>query len=915
MLKKHNKVITLLVLVAFMFTIGGSVGAAVGTSVSFPDVEAGTVEAAAVYRLAGLGILEGYPDGTFGVEKTITRAEFSKIAVSLAGLQSVANGMEGIPSGYPDVVTDHWASGWINVATSQGFMKGYTDGSFGPENQITMAEVITVLMRLLGYNDNLPGTWPGNYVSQAANMNILDDVTFLANQAATRGQVSIMASEVLNSKVVVYKASDNVFETKADPNNLDQGITLLEQSFKSTYNVKNTFANNFHFSGSDLYLDVVYFNDIQDSITNLTTKDSNYYRTASSYKIAESCVFSGGTILDVYENFVEFDVNDDGEIISISVKKYGQVAGIAEIKINSSKRAEVDNKKLEFTNEYVRFAAEGLLKEFVTPVEGNYELADTYKLILNKNGKIAAVGSWMFTTAGIVESIEGERIHWFDGADPYPSTDFNYVNTSDFKNKELFVQRDGKPVTLADLQPMDAVIVIKGGKGCDFQIVARSLKVKGNLDSIEYIEWGADELVSKVKVDDVLWTVSESSSAYKLGTSTQSMPLARISLDGGATFEDIDGDTFQSYDLWDQEVEMIMSPSGLVAAIVFGDAASAVKNYAVATEFPTTTTMSNDGTQVRLLTVMREDGAEITYPVSKDTRIQWYVSGVRHSEKIKDISTLASFETTTGALLAVGTQITNGVSFTTNPVLLNITLKSSGIVDRIEILADSGTLTAMDSDNKTVRIAGTLYDAQNVVVYNMVDANFAKTKVVGWNELKNLSVSDPIYAYYAKNKVLQFVIISNGQATSDATVGLYVSKETKGGDQWVTFLGAESKIFSGRLSSTKGDLVAYTFSGNEIDDYRTLVEYRNATGTTVAPYGVVARVSNNMLEFTNGVSITTNADTKYFDASDKDELTELTRVYVSDQVRYVTKASLETAFGNTYTGNDRDVAMAVVVVR
>ena len=224
MLKKHNKLIVFLVLAAFMFSVVGSAGAA-----SFSDVTGTDVEANAIYKLTSLGILEGYPDGTFGPEKTITRAEFAKIAVYTAGLQAVATGMQGTPSSFKDVSADFWANGWINVAAAQGFVKGYPDGTYKPQAQITQAEVITVLLRLLGYNDNLSGVWPANYIAKAANLGILDDITFMANGAATRGTVAVLAAETLDENVVVYEASNNLF--KEDLKN-GAAYTLLEDNFK-----------------------------------------------------------------------------------------------------------------------------------------------------------------------------------------------------------------------------------------------------------------------------------------------------------------------------------------------------------------------------------------------------------------------------------------------------------------------------------------------------------------------------------------------------------------------------------------------------------------------------------------------------------------------------------------------------------
>jgi hypothetical protein len=258
MLKKHNKLVMLLVLVTFMFTMVGSTGAA-----TFSDVSGTSAESAAIYRLSGLGVLDGYPDGTFGPEKTITRAEFAKIACVTAGLKSVASGMGGTASPFSDVATDHWANGWINVAAAQGFVKGDPAGTFRPADQIKQAEAVTVLMRLLGYNDNLPGEWPSDYIAKGANLGILDDVTFVANQAATRGVVAVLASATLDENVVEYVASDNLFNEasktydKGDgKGKIAQSYTLLYDKFKESAKFKNVLAIQFRYDPEgDTYLE------------------------------------------------------------------------------------------------------------------------------------------------------------------------------------------------------------------------------------------------------------------------------------------------------------------------------------------------------------------------------------------------------------------------------------------------------------------------------------------------------------------------------------------------------------------------------------------------------------------------------------------------------------------------------------
>ncbi len=166
----------------------------------------------AIYRLTNLGIMEGYPDGTFGEQKTITRAEFAKLAVTIAGFREAAMNEQKNPSNFVDVDSESWANGWINVAVIQQLIKGDGNGKYRPDNTITQAEAVTVLLRILGYNDNIPGIWPADYIAKAAQLGILDKMIFLANSAATRAEVAVVISGVLDQFMVEYNAANNSFE-------------------------------------------------------------------------------------------------------------------------------------------------------------------------------------------------------------------------------------------------------------------------------------------------------------------------------------------------------------------------------------------------------------------------------------------------------------------------------------------------------------------------------------------------------------------------------------------------------------------------------------------------------------------------------------------------------------------------------
>lgn len=109
---------------------------------SFTDVAAEDWFNVAVSTVAAAGIVEGYGDGTFGPNEYITRAEFATIASRFS-----RQVYEGGPL-FTDV-KGHWAEDYINSAAVTGWVTGYDDRSYRPDNDITRAEAITLINRVL----------------------------------------------------------------------------------------------------------------------------------------------------------------------------------------------------------------------------------------------------------------------------------------------------------------------------------------------------------------------------------------------------------------------------------------------------------------------------------------------------------------------------------------------------------------------------------------------------------------------------------------------------------------------------------------------------------------------------------------------------------------------------------------------
>ena len=111
---------------------------------SFTDVDEGEWYAQAVHVLASLGILNGVGDGRFEPQRWITRAEFTAIAMRFAKLDTSGSDI------FPDVNREDWFYDQVVCAVQYGWINGYADGTFRPDNTITRAEVTAIANRMLG---------------------------------------------------------------------------------------------------------------------------------------------------------------------------------------------------------------------------------------------------------------------------------------------------------------------------------------------------------------------------------------------------------------------------------------------------------------------------------------------------------------------------------------------------------------------------------------------------------------------------------------------------------------------------------------------------------------------------------------------------------------------------------------------
>lgn len=173
-------------------------------SAVFTDISDSRVSQTAAV-LDALGIMQGVGGSSFAPGKALTRAQFCKLAVTAMGVTDVSP--YASYTIFPDVKHSHWAAPYINAAVrhpelkEKSIIRGYADGSFGPDKIVSYGEVCTMLLRMLGYKEEDVGPfWPADYIAQAQAIGLTDGVTITdARAAVKRGDAAVLLLNALNT--------------------------------------------------------------------------------------------------------------------------------------------------------------------------------------------------------------------------------------------------------------------------------------------------------------------------------------------------------------------------------------------------------------------------------------------------------------------------------------------------------------------------------------------------------------------------------------------------------------------------------------------------------------------------------------------------------------------------------------------
>lgn len=174
----------------------------------FKDVSDSAYYAVAAQSLSEKKILEGYPDGTFGPQRLITRAEMSAIVCRMINMELKT---QNLKSPFTDVPDNHWAIAYISAASEAKIINGDGDGTFRPEDNVKHEEAIKMVvcaLKLVGDDIEIdPVDWSAPYLKIAEEKGVSANLIGKKGDKSTRGDVAVMVYNGIVQKVNPPKAS------------------------------------------------------------------------------------------------------------------------------------------------------------------------------------------------------------------------------------------------------------------------------------------------------------------------------------------------------------------------------------------------------------------------------------------------------------------------------------------------------------------------------------------------------------------------------------------------------------------------------------------------------------------------------------------------------------------------------------
>ena len=486
-MKNLKKVLALVLAFACAFTMFA--GAA------FTDSADIKVDADVVDTLVSLGIVEGFEDGSFQPNGTVTRAQMAKMIYVLRTGNSDASAYNDEKSSFTDI-NGHWARGYIKYCQSLGIIAGKSNTKFVPNEKVSAQEAAKMLLVTLGYNAQkagLVGTgWASKTNALADEAGLLEDVNTSFTAACPRQYAAQLIYNAIDAKTVVLRDGEYTDETAMGVANKTIGEKYM--GLKKTVGTLSSFSKT---SGKDTY---------EMSLTDINENDSS-----TKYETSFTKVEKDYASLKYKTVKVLYKAKDDVYGVFATDDNTSTTGVLADLKMDSDKKVKLDGTKYDLAStttvyvDGVKVTTDGekTIKDWVTKYGdgGSNKFAKPY-VKGTKVELLATDGSSDYSILNVTTYEIGKV--------SYVGSDYINVTTKGGVATQSVKRSDDDFNYPSDIKKDDYVVVTKEGNYADKKgLIEKATVVEGKVQSTK-----GD---NKVQINDNWYTMaSDNVTAPKL---------------------------------------------------------------------------------------------------------------------------------------------------------------------------------------------------------------------------------------------------------------------------------------------------------------------------------------------------------------------------------------------------------------
>ena len=293
-----------------------------------------------------LGILTGDDNGNMNLSSPITRAQFAKMLVMASPYRDSVAADGNSYSLFADVRRGYWATEYIRVAVEQGWVTGYSDGTFRPDQTIRLEEAAASLLRLLGYeNSDLVGSYPAAQINKFRALGLGDGITAAQGQQLTRGHCMYIFYNLMSAQAksgAVYATSLGYSLT---PSGEVDYASLVSADMKGPYTAASghlelpftpaVYTKNGHpASASDVSkYDIYYYNENLRAVYLYSNRVTGTYTAASPSTTAPTSVTVAGNSYSLSTSGAAYKLSamgdyTIGDVVTLLIGMDGTVADV-----------------------------------------------------------------------------------------------------------------------------------------------------------------------------------------------------------------------------------------------------------------------------------------------------------------------------------------------------------------------------------------------------------------------------------------------------------------------------------------------------------------------------------------------------------------------------------------------------------